>query len=152
MPMSDSVHCGCVTRRSVALRITRRQEVRSGRRQASRLATGLVVLALLGACGRHQPSSLGIGDPERGKEQIVAYGCGSCHVIPGVPGAHGLVGPPLTQFANRAYIAGEVPNTGDFLVQWISVPQSIEPGTVMPNLGVSNAQARDIAAYLYTLK
>jgi cytochrome c1 len=58
----------------------------------------------------------------------------------------------LTHFAHRAYIAGEVPNNEDFLVQWISVPQSIEPGTVMPNLGVSNAQARDIAAYLYTLK
>jgi cytochrome c len=118
-----------------------------------RLAPGLVVIALLGACGRQSPRSLIVdGDPDRGKEQIVAYGCGSCHVIPGVTGAHGLLGPPLTQFANRAYIAGEVPNNEDFLVQWISVPQSIEPGTVMPNLGVSNAQARDIAAYLYTLK
>ena len=118
----------------------------------SRIATGVVVLALLGACRRHEPNSLGMGDPERGKQQIVAYGCGSCHVIPGVPGARGLVGPPLTHFANRAYIAGQVPNNGDFLVQWISVPQSIEPGTAMPNLGVSNGQARDIAAYLHTLK
>ena len=68
-------------------------------------------LALLGACTKHPPSSLGLGgDPDRGKEQIVAYGCGSCHVIPGVPGAKGLVGPPLTQFAHRAFIAGEVPN------------------------------------------
>jgi cytochrome c len=134
-PRRQSERDGCTTARSVV----------------SRLVTGLMVLTLLGAC-RHRPSSLGIGDPDRGKAQIVAYGCGSCHVIPGVPGAHGLVGPPLTQFANRAYIAGEVPNNGDFLVQWISVPQSIEPGTVMPNLGVSNAQARDIAAYLYTLK
>lgn len=115
--------------------------------------TTLAGLALLGACGGHPPSKLiAGGDPHRGKEQIVAYGCGSCHVIPGVAGAHGLAGPPLTQFSQRAYIAGEVPNNEDFLVQWISVPQSIEPGTVMPNLGVSNAQARDMAAYLYTLK
>lgn len=113
---------------------------------------GLMVLVGLSACGPHQPRSLGIGDRDRGKDQIVAYGCGSCHVIPGVPGAVGQVGPPLTRFAKRAYIAGEVPNNGDFLVQWISVPQSIEPGTAMPNLGVSNAQARDIAAYLYDLK
>lgn len=115
---------------------------------------GLVAgLAVLGACTKQPPGSLGVsGDPDRGKAQIVAYGCGSCHVIPGVPGARGLVGPPLTQFAHRGYIAGEVPNNEDFLVQWISVPQSIEPGTVMPNLGVSNAQARDIAAYLYSLK
>jgi cytochrome c len=110
-------------------------------------------VALVGACGGQQPSKLTTGgDPARGKAQIVAYGCGSCHVIPGVRGARGLTGPPLTQFAYRAYIAGEVPNNEDFLVQWISVPQSIEPGTVMPNLGVSNAQARDIAAYLYSLK
>jgi cytochrome c len=115
------------------------------------IVAGLAVL--LGGCSGHPPSSLVRGgDPDRGKEQIVAYGCGSCHVIPGVRGARGLVGPPLAQFAHRAYIAGEVPNNEDFLVQWISVPQSIEPGTVMPNLGVSNAQARDIAAYLYTLK
>ena len=117
------------------------------------VVTGLAGLASLGGCSGHSPGSLVRGgDPDRGKEQIVAYGCGSCHVIPGVRGARGLVGPPLTQFAHRAYIAGEVPNNEDFLVQWISVPQSIEPGTVMPNLGVSNAQARDIAAYLYTLK
>ena len=82
---------------------------------------------------------------ERGKQQIVAYGCGSCHVIPGVGQATGLVGPPLTHFAKRAYIAGEVPNNPEFLTQWIAVPQSIEPGTVMPNLGVSYGKARDIA-------
>jgi cytochrome c len=117
----------------------------------SRAALGW--LALLSACGRQAPSTLVTGgDPARGKTQIVAYGCGSCHVIPGVSGASGLVGPPLTQFAHRAFIAGEVPNNSEFLVRWISVPQSIEPGTAMPNLGVSEAQARDIAAYLYTLR
>ncbi len=91
------------------------------------------------------------GDAGRGKEAIVAYGCGSCHNIPGVSGAHGMVGPPLDHFAQRSFIAGEVPNTGDFLIRWITVPQSIEPGTAMPNLGVSDGRARDIAAYLMTL-
>ena len=91
------------------------------------------------------------GNADRGKEAIVAYGCGSCHNIPGVSGAHGMVGPPLDHFAQRSFIAGEVPNTGDFLVRWITVPQSIEPGTAMPNLGVSDGRARDIAAYLLTL-
>jgi cytochrome c len=109
---------------------------------------------LLGGCHKDQSRTLTVpgGDPERGKQQIVAYGCGSCHVVPGVPGAKSLVGPPLNHFANRSYIAGQVPNSPDFLVRWISVPQAIEPGTVMPNLGVSEAKARDIAAYLYTLK
>jgi cytochrome c len=118
-----------------------------------RLGTGLAWLALVGACGRKASGTLiAGGDPARGKSQIVVYGCGSCHVIPGVGGANGLVGPPLTKFAHRTFIAGEVPNTSDFLVRWISVPQAIEPGTAMPNLGVSEAQARDIAAYLYTLR
>jgi cytochrome c len=120
---------------------------------SSRLGIGLGWLVLLGACGRRAPNTLVPGgDPDRGKTQIAAYGCGSCHVIPGVSGARGLVGPPLTKFAHRTFIAGEVPNNSQFLVRWISVPQSIEPGTAMPNLGVSEAQARDIAAYLYTLR
>jgi cytochrome c len=123
------------------------------RRSSGWLGIGLTWLGLLAACGRQTPTTLVPGgDPARGKKQIVAYGCGSCHVIPGVGGARGLVGPPLTQFAHRAFIAGEVPNNSEFLVRWISVPQAIEPGTAMPNLGVSEAQARDIAAYLYTLK
>jgi cytochrome c len=115
----------------------------------------LVVLAiLLAACQRQRQPAYSVpgGDPDRGKEQIIAYGCGSCHIVPGIRSANGLVGPPLTHFARRAYIAGEVPNSPDFLVRWITVPQAIEPGTVMPNLGVSEGRARDIAAYLYTLK
>jgi cytochrome c1 len=91
------------------------------------------------------------GDPARGKQAIVAYGCGSCHVIPGVPAASGRVGPPLTDFADRAYVAGRLPNEPSALVQWIRDPQVIDPGTVMPALGVTDADARNIAAYLYTL-
>jgi cytochrome c len=63
-----------------------------------------------------------------------------------------MVGPSLSEFARRAYIAGEAPNTARALIQWIMVPQSIEPGTAMPTLGVGERQARDIAAYLYTLR
>jgi cytochrome c1 len=113
----------------------------------------LALCALLSACTRRAPPNpVPGGGAERGKQQIVAYGCGSCHVIPGIRQANGLVGPPLTQFAHRAYIGGQVPNTADYLVRWIGVPQAIEPGTAMPNLGVSDGQARDIAAYLYTLR
>jgi cytochrome c len=117
----------------------------------ARAATALMVP--LAACGKPQPEASAMRESaERGKQQIIAYGCGSCHVIPGIGQATGLVGPPLTHFARRAYIAGEVLNNPEFLTQWIAVPQSIEPGTVMPNLGVSYGKARDIAAYLYTLK
>jgi cytochrome c1 len=107
----------------------------------------------LAACPKPPPGDSAIRkSAARGRQQIIAYGCGSCHVIPGIGQATGLVGPPLTHFAKRAYIAGEVRNTSEFLTQWIAVPQSIEPGTAMPNLGVSYGKARDIATYLYTLK
>ena len=119
-----------------------------------RHAIVMVFAVLLAGCHRGGQPAVSVpgGDPERGRQQIAAFGCGSCHSIPGVSGAKGLVGPPLDHFAYRAYIAGEVPNNPDFLVRWIAVPQAIEPGTVMPNLGVSEGKARDIAAYLYTLK
>lgn len=92
------------------------------------------------------------GDPEQGRRAIVVYGCGSCHVVPGVPGARGAAGAPLTEFARRAYIAGNLPNTPENLIAWLRDPQAIEPGTAMPNLGVSETDARDVAAYLATLR
>jgi cytochrome c len=118
-----------------------------------KVRAGIVVLAVLGGCGEPQ-TSLAVpgGNPRKGKAQLAAFGCGSCHLIPGVDHAYGMVGPPLTKFALRPYIAGEVTNNPSNLVQWIMTPQSIEPGTAMLNLGVTEAQARDIAAYLYTLR
>jgi cytochrome c2 len=93
------------------------------------------------------------GVPEQGRQVLQSrYGCGACHVIPGVPGAQGQVGPPLSQFARRSLIAGRLPNSADNLVAWIRTPQALEPGTGMPDLGVSEADARDVAAYLYTLR
>jgi cytochrome c1 len=92
------------------------------------------------------------GDPRRGAAAIRAYGCDSCHKIPGIVTANALVGPPLDQWADRHYIAGKLPNEPQFLIQWIRYPQAIEPGTAMPNLGVTEQDARDIGAYLYTLR
>ena len=89
------------------------------------------------------------GDPARGEAAIGKYGCGSCHVIPGVRRARGKVGPPLTDFAQRTYIAGNAFNTPNNLAAWIRRPDSVEPGTVMPTLGVDEQEARDISAYLY---
>ncbi|HJR51360.1 MAG TPA: c-type cytochrome [Gemmatimonadales bacterium] len=89
------------------------------------------------------------GDPARGEAAIARYGCGSCHVIPGIRLARGKVGPPLSDFAARSYIAGNAPNTPGNLAAWIRRPDSVEPGTVMPTLGVSRQEARDITAYLY---
>jgi cytochrome c len=84
-----------------------------------------------------------------GRQLIASYGCGSCHSIPGVPGADAKAAPPLDQFYQRTYIAGRLPNTWENLMTWIQDPQSVEPGTAMPNLGVTQDEAYDIAAYLY---
>jgi cytochrome c len=115
------------------------------------LGTALVVAGCSHPGTALPPAEAHQGDPDHGKELISQYGCGSCHVIPGVDGANGLVGPPLTQFGKRSYIAGELPNNARNLQRWIENPPAIEPGTAMPDLGVSSIDARDIAAYLLTL-
>ncbi len=99
----------------------------------------------------YSPSVQG-GNPANGPAVIEAYGCGSCHTIPGVRNARGLVGPPLLWWSRRTFIAGEVPNTPENLVHWIRSPQTIEAHTAMPSLGLSDQEARDVAAYLYTLR
>lgn len=92
------------------------------------------------------------GNPAAGKDLIQRYGCGSCHVIPGIRTARGMVGPPLLYYSRRTIIAGELPNTPANLAAWIRNPIAIEPETAMPDLGVTDSQAHDMAAYLYTLR
>jgi cytochrome c len=92
------------------------------------------------------------GDPARGRAKIGQYGCHTCHTIPGVEGADSLVGPPLDRIASRTYIAGVLTNSPDNMVRWLRDPQGVDRLTAMPNLGVDEQDARDIASYLYTLK
>ena len=92
------------------------------------------------------------GAPDRGRDALRRYGCVGCHVIPGVRGAHGLVGPSLAGIARRMYVAGVLPNTPDDMMRWIRDPRGVDPLTAMPNTGVTDNAARDIAAYLYTLR
>ena len=91
------------------------------------------------------------GDADRGRQLIPQYGCGACHAIPGIDGAKGQVGPPLNGIADRDYLDGVLSNTPENMVTWIMHPQQIAPGSAMLELGVSERDARDIAAYLYTL-
>lgn len=89
------------------------------------------------------------GDAERGRETITRYGCAACHVIPDIHGPRGRVGPKLEDFRNQIYIAGKLPNTPDNLVLWILEPDQVTPGTAMPDLGLSEQEARDVAAYIF---
>lgn len=119
-------------------------------------ALGLAICVGAGSisgCKQGQPvmASTG-GSSQRGKATINAYGCGKCHTIPGIRAAHGVVGPPLESVAQRTYIGGNFPNTPDTLTHWIMAPQEMKPKTAMPSLGLSESQARDVVAYLETLR
>ena len=116
-----------------------------------RLCVAPLALALvLAACGEARPPPhVAGGEPQRGREAIERFGCVACHTIPGVSGHRANVGPPLVHLAGRGYIAGVLPNTPDNLVRWLRNPPAVDPRTAMPNLGLSQSEAADIAAYLY---
>ena len=130
-----------------------------------RFLFGLFVVAALFAIGggyvqhRHQQEETRVmaeqlthGDSVAGEAAIRRYGCGGCHEIQGMAGADGGVGPSLSGIAVRTELAGHLQNDPANLVRWLRDPQSVAPGNGMPNLGVSEKDARDMAAYLYTLK
>ncbi len=125
-----------------------------------RRTTTAVLLAwclVAGACNREPNAretaiTLTGGDPDRGKGAIGRYGCGGCHNIPGVDGASATVGPPLDNIAVRSVLGGHLPNTPDNMMRWIQKPQTVDPKNVMPDMDVTDQDARDITAYLYTLR
>jgi cytochrome c2 len=124
--------------------------------KAVQLGLLAALMGLLAACSALQLSAQPArpvpgGDVQRGAAAIRAYGCGSCHNIPGVAGADSMAGPPLDDWADRQYISGKLPNQPELLIQWVRFPQAIEPGGAMPNLDVTEQDARDISAYLFTL-
>ena len=117
----------------------------------------LLIVMALSACageviGVPEERMVNDGSIEHGRQLMASYGCGSCHSIPRVPGAESIVGPNLQGIAARAYIAGVLPNTPENMIRWIMDPPSVDEKTAMPNLHVKAEQARDIAAYLYTLQ
>ncbi|HEY5087008.1 MAG TPA: hypothetical protein VII66_06625 [Gemmatimonadaceae bacterium] len=113
---------------------------------------GVVALAACGHVDRRDVVALRGGSANRGKLAIARYGCNTCHAISGFPDPTVLVAGPVTGIARRAYIAGTLPTTRRNLVMWIRFPHQVKPQTAMPDLGVSAGEARDIAAYLYSLR
>jgi cytochrome c2 len=97
-------------------------------------------------------SPVGFGNAHLGAQLIGQEECGTCHEIPGVAGADGHVGPPLDHMAERTIIAGMLPNTPDNMLTWLENPQAVVPGNAMPNMELNSDEAKDIAAYLYTLR
>jgi cytochrome c2 len=122
--------------------------------QAVRIPPLLLAAALLAGCGEEVPAAQRVlgGNPEFGRVLIAERGCTACHAIPGIPAFAGSVGPPLAGFGRRAYIAGLLPNRPMMLTAWLRDPPALAPDTAMPALGLSGPEARDVAAYLYTLR
>jgi len=132
-------------------------------RSSKRLAFAAALLLPVAAAGaitadyvdersdvRTRAAQLTGGDPRAGEAKFISYGCGSCHSLQHVRKATGMVGPPLDGVALRAVIAGKLSNEPANLQRWIRDPQAVSPGTAMPDLGVGQRDARDIAAFLYT--
>lgn len=115
----------------------------------------VLVAGLLAGAGCADPeleaSHVTGGDPDRGAALISEVGCRSCHTIPGIPGANARIGPPLDGVALRTYIAGVLTNSPDHMIRWLMDPPAVDSLTAMPNLGLTEVQARHIASYLYTL-
>src|SRR3954466_16157400 len=101
---------------------------------------------------RREAMRLTGGNPERGRHLVGYYGCNACHTITDVAGPRGKAGPPLDGIPDRSFLAGELPNTSENLQRWIREPHAVEPKTAMPEMGVSEQDAKDLAAFLYTLR
>jgi cytochrome c oxidase assembly factor CtaG len=142
----------------MALLVVARMLRESDAPRTVRRVAGIILLIALAAttvsaCDSNTRTARNLtgGDPGHGRNAITKYGCDTCHTIPGVPGAQATIGPPLTGLARRTYVAG-APNDPGRLIEWIRHPQQVRRGTPMPELGVTERDGRDIAAYLYTLR
>ena len=95
--------------------------------------------------------SLG-GDPAEGRQSFLTRGCIACHQAQGIREATGSLGPSLTGLASRPTIAGALPNTPENLRAWLIDPHAYKPGTMMPDLDLTEREATDLVAFLETLK
>jgi cytochrome c1 len=123
--------------------------------RSSNLALATAAMLCLAGCdgsGENAATLSVAGDPSHGAVLIGQLGCGTCHMIPGIAGAKGLVGPPLEHIGSRTIIAGLLPNTPENMQAWLKNPQAIVPGNAMPNMELKDDEAQDVAAYLYTLR
>lgn len=114
----------------------------------------LSLIVLVGACKPppDERNQLPGASPTRGLAVIERVGCGSCHAIPGLQWPEGSVGPTLRGFSERNLISGHLPNRPDILAAYVRNAPEVLPGTTMPGMPITRGEARDVAAYLYTLR
>ena len=101
------------------------------------------------------PAEAPVSLAAEGRVLFVERGCVACHVVASVPEAVGTSGPALDGFGDPSkwpLIAGVLANTPDNAKRWIIDPVSFKPDTAMLNVGLSDADADAIVAFLRTLK
>jgi mono/diheme cytochrome c family protein len=112
------------------------------------VASGVLLVGCAGENGKSVPGAR--ADVRQGAIALHNYGCGACHIIPGVAGAYGVVGPPLVDMGERVYIGRGLPNAAENMIRWIRAPQEIAPRSAMPDMRVTVADAKSMTAYLYS--
>ena len=120
-----------------------------------RLSSGALLFcaALASGCAKDEPASRVVGgDPERGRLLVQQYQCAACHFIPEVQGAGGDAGPSLAYMGRLSYIAGSIPNQPENMIRFLQNPPAVKPGILMPALGITDDEARHMAAFMYTLR
>lgn len=113
----------------------------------------LALLCLAGCADKSGlPRELAGADAMRGQATADRLACAACHEIPGIPWPEGRTGGTLAGFASRPMIAGRMPNQPETLVRWLRNAPALDATTGMPPIAMSVSEARDVAAYLYTLQ
>ena len=90
------------------------------------------------------------GDATRGKQVVETVGCLACHAvgentkIREVRGTSYDIAPELTRVGSKV--------NADWLYNWVKNPRNYNPTTKMPSLRLTDQEARDVTAYLMTLR
>lgn len=114
----------------------------------------MLACAALAACNGppDRTPTLGNAQASRGQQLVADKGCVACHSFPDVKWPRGGLGPSLENFARQGLIAGRLPNQPGVLMQFVRDAPALVPGTAMPAIQMTDQEARDVTAYLLTLK
>lgn len=96
--------------------------------------------------------TLGEASVANGRRLVADKGCVACHTFPDVEWPRGGLGPSLQAFGRQGLIAGRLPNQPGVLMQFVRNAPALVPGTAMPAISMTDHEARDVTAYLLTLK
>lgn len=107
------------------------------------------------ASGSNDLAPLAGADLGKGRALLDTKGCGSCHTFGGVAAIAASAPPAMDgrEFARGHTLAPDLRATRERmsakqLVAWLKDPKGVKRDTPMPNVGLSDVEARDLAAYI----